>query len=146
MDAQPNPLDLTKRESYRHWNAVTIRYSDQDSIGHVNNVSIAAYFEVARVQLVQTVLDRFDYPNLDFILARIAIDYHSEFHYPGTVDVGARLMRIGNKSVTSVYGLFRDDLCLATSEAVNVFFDMETRSSVTPPDEVRAALEAELAG
>lgn len=146
MDAQPNPLDLTKRESYRHWNAVTIRYSDQDSIGHVNNVSIAAYFEVARVQLVQTVLDRFDCPNLDFILARIAIDYLNEFHYPGTVDVGARLMRIGNKSVTSVYGLFRDDLCLATSEAVNVFFDMETRSSVMPPDEVRAALEVELAG
>ncbi|MGI9385672.1 MAG: acyl-CoA thioesterase [Methyloligellaceae bacterium] len=146
MDAQPKETDLTKRESYPHWTAVTIRYSDQDSMGHVNNVSIAAYFEVARVQMVQTVLNRFDHPELDFILARVAIDYHNEFHYPGTVDVGARLMRLGNKSMTSVYGLFLGDRCLATSEAVNVFFDIEKRQSVVPPDNVRAALQAEITG
>lgn len=146
MDAQPNDIDLSKRESYHHWTTVTIRYSDQDSMGHVNNVSIAAYFEVGRVQMVQTILDRFDHPELDFILARVAIDYHNEFHYPGTVEVGARLLRLGNKSMTSVYGLFLGDRCLATSEAVNVFFDIDKRASVAPPDEIRAALEAEIAG
>lgn len=146
MDASTKQIDLTSRESFSHWTSVTIRYSDQDAMAHVNNVSIAAYFEAARVEMVQTVLDRFDHSNLDFILARVAIDYHNEFHYPGTVDVGARILRLGSKSMTSGYGLFLGERCLATAEAVNVFFDIQKRASVPPPDDVRAALEAEMAG
>ncbi len=138
-------IDLTRRESFSHWTSVTIRYSDQDSMGHVNNVAIASYFEAARVELVQSVLDRFDHAHLDFILARVAIDYHNEFHYPGTVDVGARILRLGTKSMTSGYGLFMGQRCLATSQAVNVFFDTQKRASVAPPDEVRAALAAVMA-
>ena len=43
------------------------------------------------------------------------------------------------------YGVFRDGDCLATSEAVNVFFDVATRTSTLPHPAVRAALEGALA-
>jgi len=138
-------FDLTRRETFADFTPVTIRFSDQDSMGHVNNVSFGAYIEAARTMLVQGLLDQFDHPELDFILARVVIDYRRELHYPGTVDVGARLIRLGSKSLTSGYGVFRGEECVATSESVNVFYDMNTRSSVVPPDDVRDAVLAKIA-
>lgn len=138
-------FDLTARASFRHFTPVTIRFSDEDSMGHVNNVAFGAYVEAARTSLIKGLLDRFDHPGLDFILARVVIDYRAELHYPGTVDVGARLTRIGTKSLTSGYGIFLGDKCFATAESINVFYDMNTRKSVVPPDDVRSAVEAEIA-
>ncbi len=137
-------FDPKDRRSYRQFTPVTIRFSDQDSMGHVNNVSFAAYVEAARTMLIQGVLDRFRHAGLDFILARVAIDYHRELHYPGTIDVGARLVRIGSKSLTSGYGVFLGDDCIATALSINVFYDMNTRRSVAPPDDVRAAILEEI--
>lgn len=139
-------FDLTRRETFDSFTPVTIRFSDQDSMGHVNNVSIAAYIEAARTMIVQGLLDRFDHPDLDFILARVVIDYKRELHYPGTVEVGGRLIRLGSKSLTSGYGVFLGDACVATSESVNVFYDMKTRSSVVPPQDVQDAVRELIGG
>lgn len=139
-------FDLTRRETFSDFTPVTIRFSDQDSMGHVNNVSFGAYIEAARTMLVQGLLDQFDHPDLDFILARVVIDYRRELHYPGTVDVGARLIRLGSKSLTSGYGVFKGGTCVATSESVNVFYDMKSRSSVVPPLDVQEAVRRKIAG
>ena len=140
-------FDLTSRDTYRHWSLVTIRFGDQDSLAHINNVALAQYFEVARTAYVYDVI-RAAGPEavktVEFILARVVIDFVRELHYPGRVEVGARLIRLGNKSMTSGYGIFRGDDCIATSEAVNVFYSMEQRASMVPPDDVRAVLQREL--
>ena len=135
-------VDLRSRKSFSHWSEVSIRYSDQDAMGHVNNVAIAQYIEVGRTQLIYSLVDKFLQGDLEFVLAHVAIDYHQEFRYPGTVDVGARILRVGNKSVTSGYGVFLGDACLATCRSVNVFFDLSTRNAIVPPDEIRTALIA----
>lgn len=137
-------FDLSRRETFSDFTPVTIRFSDQDSMGHVNNVSFGAYIEAARTMLIQGLLDQFDHPGLDFILARVVIDYRRELHYPGTVDVGARLIRLGSKSLTSGYGVFSGDECVATAESVNVFYDMNTRSSVVPPQDVQEAMRLKI--
>lgn len=139
-------FDPTDRGSFDHFTTVTIRFSDQDSMGHVNNVSFASYIEAARTMLIQGLLDQFAHEGLDFILARVVIDYRSELHYPGSVDVGARLTRLGSKSLTSTYGIFSGDLCVATGESVNVFYDMKTRSSVKPPEDVAYAIRQVIGG
>ena len=133
-------LDLKSKSSYVHWSPVTLRFGDMDSLGHINNASIASYIEVARTTLIHGIVDQFGHPNLNFVLARVVIDYHQELHFPGTVDVGARITRLGNKSMTSVYGIFLGDTCVVTGESVNVFFDAAKRESVVPPDDVRQAL------
>ena len=137
-------IDLTKRESFRHWTPVTIRYSDQDSMAHVNNTAIATYIEASRTTYMYDLIQKAGAEGMEFILARMVIDYLREFHYPGTVEVGARLTRVGNKSVTSGYGIFKDGVCVATSECVNVFYDMATRKTQPPGDAVRAVLLREL--
>ena len=47
-------------------------------------------------------------PGFDYVLARVAIDFRSELHYPGTVEVGGRFLRVGNRSILSGYGAFLD--------------------------------------
>ena len=84
-------FDLTDRATYRHWSPVTIRFSDQDSLAHINNVALAQYFEVARTAYVYDVI-RAAGPEavktVEFILARVVIDFVRELHYPGRVEVG----------------------------------------------------------
>ncbi len=134
---------LTDRASYDHWTELTMRFSDQDPMGHVNNAAYAVYFEVSRVEFFAPFVE----PGapVDTVLARITINFLRETSFPGTLDIGARLLGIGSKSVRSAYGIFRDDLCLATAECVNVFFDTRTRRSTLPPASVRTAMENELA-
>ncbi len=133
-------FDLTTRATFNHFTPVTLRFSDQDNMGHVNNVAFAAYIEAARTMLIQGLLNQLNHPDLDFILARVVIDYKRELHYPGTVDVGARLIKLGSKSLTSGYGVFLGNTCVATAESVNVFYDMAMRKSVVPPEDVKLAV------
>ena len=144
MNKNSSANDLTLRTSFSHWTPVTIRFSDQDPLGHVNNVAIAAYVETCRTMLIHKFLLREHHPDLDYALVHIDIDYLAEFHYPGTVEVGGRIERVGTKSFTSGYGLFVEGTCVATSRSVNVFFDKAKRASITPPDDVRALLTAAL--
>lgn len=149
--ADQKTFDLTKRATFSMFTPVTIRFSDTDMLGHVNNVATAAYFEAGRCELFYKLMaeggltERGKEATIDFVLARAAIDFRREFFYPGTVEVGSRFIRLGNRAITSGYGLFIGETCHATAECVNVFFDLEKRESVPPPAKVRALIEAALA-
>ncbi|MEL6373112.1 MAG: thioesterase family protein [Pseudomonadota bacterium] len=136
--------DLRARSTFAHWTSVTIRFCDTDLLGHVNNVAIASYFEAARCAFFYDLLAREGRAGLDFILARVAIDFVAEIHYPGTVEVGTCLTRLGTKSLHSGYGAFIGDTCVATGEAVNVFFDPKTRKTEAPEPALRALLEQQI--
>ena len=142
-DADAVP-DLTDAGTFRHWTPVSLRFSDQDSMGHINNVAFAAYVEQARVAFIDAFL-RNRGEGIDYILASVNIDYRREMHFPGTVDIGARLIRIGNKSITTGYGLFKDGENVATAGSVNVFFDTKNGKTLPIPDNLRSILEKELA-
>ncbi|MEM7211658.1 MAG: thioesterase family protein [Pseudomonadota bacterium] len=140
-------FDLTRRETFHHWSPVTIRFSDQDSLQHINNVALSQYFEVSRTAFIYDVLRKAGpvaIETVEFILARVVIDFVSELKYPGRVDVGARITRLGNKSMNSGYAIFEGQRCIATSTAVNVFYDMNTRTSMVPPEDVREILFSEI--
>ena len=133
------PIDLRDRAVYRHWTRVSLRFNDEDRMGHVNNAIYAEWIEASRVLLIDDVFQ--GQTRLTTVLARMTLDYLRETQFPGEVDVGGCLTRVGNKSFDSGYGVFRNGECLATATCVNVFFDMETRRSATPPDNVRALLQ-----
>ena len=137
--------DLTDAGTFRHWTPVSLRFSDQDSMGHINNVAYAAYVEQARVAFIDTFLRNRGDSGLDYILASVNIDYRREMHFPGAADTGIRLLRIGNKSITTGYGLFKDGENVATAGSVNVFFDTGSGKTVPVPDTLRKILEDELA-
>jgi acyl-CoA thioester hydrolase len=136
-------LDLTQRTTFALFTPVTMRFCDTDKLGHINNVSIASYVEAARCELFDHLLQTVGAAsNIDYVLARLVIDFRRELHYPGTVEVGSRFLRMGNRSVTSGYGVFFGGTCAATAESVNVFYDLEKRASMEPTPALRRQLEA----
>lgn len=143
-------IDPRARETYAIWTSHTIRYNDQDPLGHVNNAVYSTFFEAGRTSFIKPMLEKVadETTTLDFVLARITIDFLKELRYPGRVDIGTRVLRLGTKSMTFVNAVFdcETNECVATCEAVLVFFDLENRASVEPPARMRAMLEASMYG
>ena len=54
---EDNVVDLTDSKKLKHWTSVSLRFSDQDSLGHINNVSYAAYVEQARVEFIDKIVN-----------------------------------------------------------------------------------------
>lgn len=133
------------RAGYSHWTTVTLRYCDQDPIGHINNAAMAAFLEQARVALVYPLLRGASTgaAHLELVIARLVIDYLRELRFPGEVQVGSRIGRIGSKSFTLQHGVFKvgEEDCVATAMCIMVYFDVSSRQSILPPAEVRAALD-----
>lgn len=139
----PSPAvepDLTDPGIYVHWCPVTLRFSDQDSQGHINNVAYAAYIEAGRVAFCIDVMRETDATAADFVLAHLAIDYRAEMHYPGTIQVGSCVKRIGTKSVRLGHGIFLEGRLYATAESVLVFIDTRHRGSIPVPPVMREIL------
>ena len=151
--ASSNPADendIRDRDSYKIWTSHTIRYNYQDPLGHVNNAVYSTFFEAGRTDFIQPMLKEIsdETTTLDFVLARITIDFVKELPYPGTVDIGTRVLRLGTKSMTFANAVFKGgtDECVATCEAILVFFDLQERVSIAPPARLRAMLEARMQG
>lgn len=135
-------LDLSNPDIYAHWWTDRIRYADTDASQHVNNVSFVGYVETGRVYFCRHVLGEGTVQGEGFIVARIAIDYLRELHFPGEVRIGATVTRIGNKSFTVANAVFKDGVCAATAESVVVF--RRNGQSAPIDGELRQRLEAAL--
>jgi acyl-CoA thioester hydrolase len=137
MNAEPL---LNQRDSYTVFCSETLRFSDTDMIGHVNNVAYAALLESGRTLYTR----RASFPrfasNQLLVLARIEIDYRRELHWPNTVDIGTRLSRIGTASFVLGQGIFLGDACITTGRSTLVMIDRNTRRSVPLSPAYRQAL------
>lgn len=114
-------LDLSDPGIYANWWTDRIRFADTDASQHVNNVAFVAYVETGRVYFCKLVLGEDAVQGEGYIVARIAIDYLRELHWPGEVRIGAAVTRIGTKSFTVANAVFKDGICAATAESIVVF-------------------------
>jgi len=116
-------FDLADPNLYHHWADDSVRFSDTDRMGHVNNTAVTKYVETGRLHYDLDVLtpaaDGVDEP-FRLILANLTVNYLAETYFPGRIRVGSRLMRLGNSSLTTAHGLFRESGCFATSTCVMV--------------------------
>ena len=134
--------DLQYRAGYPHWTTVTLRYSDQDSMGHVNNVSYAAYVEAGRVAFEHAHMVPLLAKRQDFYLVNLTIAYRRQVHYPGAVEIGTGVRKLGRTSLTLTHGIFKDGVLAADAESVIVLANLDTEQPIAFPDAVRAALSA----
>ena len=140
---QPN---LTDPKLYRHWYDETVRFGDLDSLGHVNNASVATYCESARLDFSHVLGHKTGRADITWVLARLAIDYRAEIHYPGAVRIGTAVGRLGTSSCTLVEGLYVGKVCVATSEATVVMIGVASRKSLPIPPGLRRRLAKHLIG
>lgn len=136
-------IDLKSRESFSTWITDVIRYNDLDPNGHVNNIAILMFFEDGRVMF----RDRHFKAQVDnvlsgFVLARYTIEYHRPLAFPGSVEVGTTITRIGRSSYNFGQAVFSGDACIATAEAVQVRVDPDSGRSVPLSNEFKVLLKA----
>lgn len=133
--------NLTQKTTFSTWSRISVRYNDLDPLGHVNNAALAIFLEQARCELITPRLKAHS-RSLDMVLASTRLDYLKELHYPGDVEIGTIAIRLGTKSFELAHGAFQSGACAATGSVVLVFFDIDKRTSVVPPPDVRALIES----
>ena len=134
-------VDLTNRDSFPHWTRISIRFGDMDRMQHINNMAVGDYFETARVEFRERIHPPLDISaGVGIVIRRICIDFVGQAHYPGEVDVGTRILRIGNSSYTLCQGVFQEGRCFATTETLSVYADSRAGKSAPLPPALREAL------
>lgn len=118
-----------------------LRYGDTDRQGHVNNAVFATFMETGRVELIYNPQDPLLDEGFSFVLAKLDIDYIAEVLWPGTVEIGTRVVRVGRSSVTMHQAVFQGGKLCASAETVVVHFDQTTRKSHAFSQVQRARLE-----
>jgi len=131
---------LTDRSSYKTWTTDKLRFNDTDMLGHVNNAVFATACETGRVSFLYDPERPMAPPGTDFVLVRLVIDFRREMRYPGIVEIGTRILRVGRSSILMGQGLFKDDECVATAEGTCVLIDTGRRKAVALPPELRQRL------
>ncbi|HEV7211491.1 MAG TPA: thioesterase family protein [Blastococcus sp.] len=109
-----------------HEHEVQLRWSDPDSLGHVNHARALSLIEDARLALGDG-----GPPGVGLILARLEVDYLRQLYYR----VGERLCvrswvtRLGTKSFTVRQELSQDGEVAIRADVVMVLFDFATDAS-----------------
>ena len=108
---------LQDRSIYPHWCSDTVRFCDQDAAGHINNVAICAYMETARLTFMRDLhMMTPREQGLRGISAGMTISFLAESQWPGKIELGTGVLRIGSSSITVASAAFKDAVCIAAAE------------------------------
>ena len=121
-----------------HQCAITLKWSDMDAQGHINNIEHIKYMEECRVQwLKQLVLDKKQYIP---VVVSLQAEYLKELIYPGEVTVLMYGSSMGNSSFMTHYEVVasEDEQLISRGNAKIVILDSEQRRPISVPDKVRA--------
>ncbi len=144
--SQPQQVSTRLPELLRHefdfFEEITLRYSDNDANGHVNNAHYYSFFDTA----VDAFLKKYDYrkfiagPLQTFVVGSDC-RYFREVSSPGNIQVGVKIGRIGNSTVTYFLGVFNEDDADKPAAQGTFTHCCVTRATKRPapvPDELRA--------
>lgn len=133
-----------RRDEYPVLRTITTRWEDEDVYGHVNNVVYYSYFDTAvNGYLIEATGT--DTRELDAygVVAETGCRYLRELRFPGDVQAGLAVTKLGRSSVVYEIGLFQGDSDepAAVGKFVHVYVAGAERTVTPVPDVVRAVLE-----
>ena len=131
------------REKFGFFVDIPTRWMDSDVYGHVNNVQYYSYIDTAvNMHLVKKIMLDPNTAPVFGVVAETGCKYFREIRHPDIVEVGIRVTRLGNSSVTYQVALFRrsDESLVALGHFVHVYVDRKTRKPRTIPDAFRKEL------
>ncbi len=129
---------------YRYSHLIQVRYGDLDPQGHVNNARYMTYMEQARVGYIQHLglWKGGSFMDFGIILAEAQITFKAPILYGQQVQVGVRVTRLGNKSLTMDYLLEEGHTGeeFATGSSILVAYDYREGSTIPIPDDWRQTI------
>jgi len=121
-----------------------LRYADTDRQGHVNNAVFSTFLETGRVEMLYAPGNPLASEHGEFVIASLNLDFLTEIHWPGRIEIGTGVRSVGNSSFRLAQGLFQDGHCAAAAETVIVQMDERTRKSCPLSGKARTFLTAHL--
>lgn len=118
-----------------------IRYSDTDRQGHVNNANFAVYSETGRVEFLYNPDNPLYDEGCSFVIASNKIDLLNEITWPGTVEIGTGISRIGSSSISIEQGLYQNNILVAKTETIIVQVNNQTKKSQKLSDKNKEKLQ-----
>jgi acyl-CoA thioester hydrolase len=109
---------LPKLEQFPLKTYEKLRYSDTDRQGHVNNAVFVTMLETGRVEVLYHPEKPLMSENCSFVIVNLNLNFLAEIKWPGRVDVGTRIDRIGRSSVSFEQAIFQEAICVATATTV----------------------------
>jgi acyl-CoA thioester hydrolase len=121
-------------------------WGDMDSYAHVNNVVYFRYFENARLEYVRRV-DWFQFQKetgIGPILAATSARFRKALTYPDTIEIGARVIAVGDDRFTLEHLIVsqQQDAVTTEGQGVVVTYDYVNQKKVAIPDEIRRRIAA----
>jgi acyl-CoA thioester hydrolase len=109
----------------RHEHSVQLRWSDPDSLGHVNHARAQSLLEDARTAMLASD------GQFPLILARLEVDYLRQLYYRvgEQLCVRSHVVRLGGKSFTVRQELIQDGEVAIRADVVMVTFDFTADTS-----------------
>lgn len=116
-DSSAPSTQLPTPDHFRFWSSEKLRNADTDQFRHVNNASIASFLEAGRMELFASPAISQVMNGLNVVVGRLSIEFHAEIFYPGELNIGSRVSRLGRSSFDVLQGIFRDGTCVASAVA-----------------------------
>jgi acyl-CoA thioester hydrolase len=133
------------REHYRWFRAIATRWADNDVYGHVNNTVYYEWFDTAvNHWLVEAGLLDIEQGDPIGLVVETGCSYFSPLSFPGDIEVGIAVERLGSSSVTYRIGVFAAGSAEPSAQGLftHVYVDRASRRATPVPDPWRAKLEA----
>ena len=131
------------REQFWFFHPFRVRYSEIDGQGVVFNAHYLTYFDTTITEYFRALgYDQYAdarKTGIDFHIVKSVIEYKAPILFDWELEVGARVVRIGNSSLVLELAIFLKGGtdALATGEIVWVYTSQETHRPVPIPQSIR---------
>lgn len=124
---------MNHKPEYRFWTEEKLRNADTDQQGHVNNAIQATLFEAGRIEVFASAELQEVFKAHNIVVVRLLITFKKELHFPGMVQIGTRVTRIGKSSIDFQQVVFGPSGEVASAEATCVLLERTTRKPAEVP-------------
>jgi acyl-CoA thioester hydrolase len=134
-----------KKIKYKHCTPIQIRFDDVDIAGHVNNAVYFSFLNYARMVYLKDVTgNNYDWNNFGLVIVNMNIDFFEPIFMDDTVEVCTKVVKLGNKSMEMVQGVFKDTekgkVEVASCKTILVGYDYAKKESLSIPSELKEKL------
>ncbi len=124
---------------------IRVRYAETDQMGYVYYGHYAAYFEVARVEMLRSL--GFTYKKLEeegimLPVLTFSIKYIRPAYYDNLLKIKTSINQLPSARITFSYETYNEkDEIINTAETTLVFVNKNTGRPTSIPDDLRAAMQ-----
>ena len=132
------------RDNYRWFMTIATRWADNDAYGHVNNTVYYQWFDTAVNRwLVDAGLLDIEHGDPIGLVVETGCAYFAPLSFPGDVEVGIAVERLGGTSVTYRIGVFGAGSADPSAQGhfTHVYVGRVSRRPAPLPDDWRRQLE-----